>query len=720
MRGPIGPNFVSSYNQGVQTYGLPNPQIGYMLDSAYAFLLESTSLWMDRVVSADVTYGLGLLSNNTIGGNAAGTNFTTMPAGSQYDYTQVNRDVQDIEFTGLFVSGSVCTITINSVSGTVVNFATDHNTTINAVAQSIQTVLDGLAGGGLAYVVPLGTNYPIIRVISPEAIVMTISAVITGAGAPTSNIYEADWLAFVVAENPGSWSAKGNSYGQAGIACGITNVDVGTPQRVQLSFSGALLINNVVTATINGTTFSATFDGTTNATNNDTLTALCAAYTTAFPGATAAVTNANNGTSGNRIVTLIAPDSATILSISALAVTLGVTQATITYTVTLNNTPSTNGFNFVVYESFTFAQPTELYSCTFANGIDGLGNPTGFEYVINTSANASPRVKVKVNPLFSGTVNAATQPVCALNTACYLGGGSDGSLPSTAQVVNGWADFANTDQVTVRILINGGYATPEVHQCMLNLAAARMDCISVLDMPSDQQTPAAAVNYRQNVMNISSFWGAIYSPDILIYDSQMGARRYVPPSGLVACQYAYTDKVAAAWWAPAGLTRGLINTALALRVTYVEGDRDLMSAAQVNCIRKFGAAFTIWGEYTLQQEMSALQSVPVVRLIIIVVTESVNVCAYSVFEPNNPFTWHTIQTVENAILQPIEDAMGITDFYVQCDATNNTPQVIDQRVCKVALWIKPTLSILYIQLDVVVTRQSATFTIEMAAANGMY
>ena len=213
---------------------------------------------------------------------------------------------------------------------------------------------------------------------------------------------------------------------------------------------------------------------------------------------------------------------------------------------------------------------------------------------------------------------------------------------------------------------------------------------------------------------------SVYSPDILIYDANMGVRRYIPPSGIMAGVYAYTDKVAAEWFSPAGLNRGILNQALGARYTYEEGDRDALSQNQINAIRKYGAAWVVWGEYTLQQEMSALQSVGVVRMMITAMTEAANVAAYSVFEPNNKYTWHRLTVAVTAVLQPIEDAQGIDDFYVQCDSSNNTADIIDQRVLMVAMWIKPTLSALYIRLDGVVTRHSAIFSVEETAANNAY
>jgi hypothetical protein len=707
-RGPLGPRHISTYKERVSLYGATDPSWGHGLDAIDAFLLQSNECWFNRVVSADATYAMGLISNNVIGGFPAGTSFTSIPLGSAVPFDQVNRDVQDLEFTGTFAAGHSIVLTINSVSSPSIPFTTDHNTTIEAIRQAAQNILDGIAAGGLAWTVPVGSNRQVIRLISPQAVTLTVSAAITGAGHPTYVAREADWLAFVVSENPGAW---GN-----GVAAGIASVDTGIPQRITLSFSAAITSGATINATINGIALTpVVFTG-----NNDTtLGNLITAYTTAFPGGSGQVVTAGTPGSGARQVILIAPDSNTKLEVSVLTVTGGSGSVSTTWRQTLNNTPSTGAFSFVVYENKNFVNADETFNSTYADGVDGLGNPTGFAYIVNMGPRRSPRVRVHTNPFFSGRVYGVTN-VTNSNYERYLAGGFDGALPSTQQVVTGWDDFANQEKITVRILINAGYSVPEVHQKMVAIAGARQDCIAILDVPSDQQDPQSAHNYRVNVADIDSWWGAMYSPDILIYDQTMGARRYVPPSGIVAGQYAYTDKVARSWYSPAGLTRGVIGQALGLRYTYEEGDRDLLSSAQVNVIRKYGSAWVIWGEYTLAQQMSALQSVGVVRLMIDVMTEAADVAAYSVFEPNTPFTWHRTRTRINAILAPIQNDEGITDFYVQCDASNNTPDVIDQRVMKIAMWIKPVLSALYIQLDGIVTRQSAVFSLEMAAANNQF
>jgi Phage tail sheath protein subtilisin-like domain len=729
LRGPLGPNLVTTYQQLILQYGFPNPEWGFMLDASQAFLLQGTSIYLNRVVAGDAMYGLGLISNNWTGGGVGetplGTSFTTIPGGSSVPYTDVNLDIIDIEIDGQFVVGSAITVTINTISQTV-NFNTNHNTTMQAIQQAIITIIDSFGPGGFCDLpVTNSSTYQTLRIISPNAITLDVTASVTGSGAPAFFVYPSDWLAIVVANNPGSWSSPGGTAGGPGVAVGITNIDTGTNERVTVSLSSPITSGQTLSMTINTQTISVAF----SQSNDQTLTDFCTAFASAFPLGTASVVN--SGGEFNLQFVLVAPNSTTELDVTVQQVTGTGNTPIVSSAVTLTNVPSTGQFDLVVYENAFFTAADETYLVTFENGTDGLGNPTGLDYVINgipgATGNTSPRINVVVNPMFSGQVNGPTNVTLSVNALGlpnerFLGGGEDGSIPGTQQVVAGWSDFNNPETITIRLMIMAGYTDPAVAQELISIASSRMDCFAIMDIPSDSQDVMDAVNFRNNQMDISSFWGAVYSPDILIYDANMGVRRYVPPSGIVAGQYAFNDSVDEVWSSPAGLNRGVITQALGARFIYEEGDRDNLSQAQINAIRKYNAVWTIWGEYTLQQQMSALQSVGVVRLMITVMTSAASAVAFSVFEPDNPFTWNNVTAQLNALLDPIAQAGGINGgngvgYLVQCNSTNNTPDIVDERVMLVAMWIKPTLSALYIQLDGIVTTQSAIFSVEEANAN---
>ena len=699
-------------------FGASDPSWGFAVDSGDAFLYEGKELWFQRVVSPDALYGLGLIANNVVAGAPAGATFTPVPAGSAVPFDQINRDVVDVEIVGPFVTSTSVVATLGATSSASIPFATTHEAVMDALVQAIQALIDGvesdLGWGGYVTIIPTGSSSQLIRVIGPEAqtILGALTITTTGSSKPTAIVREADWADFVVSENPGLWAS--------GLVPGITNIDAGVAQRLRWTVSAALVSGQSIGATVNGHAVTTAFA----TDSNTTLAAFCTALQAAVPGLSATVTSAGAGSSSNRQIVVVAPDATADMTVVGLACTGSGTLPSIASTQLVTRIAPAGTFNFVVYDSSvdaTFRTPTETWQASVGAQVDGLGQQLELDYQVNSGPSQSVLVRLAVNPAFSGTVYGPTSPTNS-NLPRFLGGGADGSLPSTQQVVAGWNSFADPEVRAVRILINGGYATPEVHQAMTNIAEARRDCFAVLDMPSDYQTTSSAcVDYRRHYMDVNSRYGAIFTPDVLIYDYVMGKRRYIPPSGLVAAQFAYTDRVAYEWFAAAGLTRGIIKNAQGLRVTYKEGDRDLLSPAQVNTITNYrtGGMFAIWGEYTLQYNTSALSSIPVVRLLIAVETRVADVAAYSVFEPNDVYTWDAARASINNLLLPIFKARGFVEMpIVVCDETNNPPETRDLRQMRIDIWMKPTLPALYIKVTEVVTRQSAVVTEDIKALSG--
>jgi phage tail sheath protein FI len=160
---------------------------------------------------------------------------------------------------------------------------------------------------------------------------------------------------------------------------------------------------------------------------------------------------------------------------------------------------------------------------------------------------------------------------------------------------------------------------------------------------------------------------------------------------------------------------------MALRYQYNEGDRDILSQAQVNGIRNYSGVFPIWGEYTLQLATSSLSSVPVVRLVMRIVTSLADMANFYVFEPNNTFCRLRLSNACKNYLDPIYKAGGLYDYDVVCDGRNNTSNTIDLRELNVDVYLKPVLCALYLKVQAIVTSTSASFSVTeslMYNANG--
>ena len=60
-------------------------------------------------------------------------------------------------------------------------------------------------------------------------------------------------------------------------------------------------------------------------------------------------------------------------------------------------------------------------------------------------------------------------------------------------------------------------------------------------------------------------------------------------------------------------------------------------------------------------------------------------------------------------LRTVMGRRGITAFKVVCDATNNTPDIIDRNEFVASIFIQPTRSINFITLNFVATRTGVQF-----------
>ncbi len=77
-------------------------------------------------------------------------------------------------------------------------------------------------------------------------------------------------------------------------------------------------------------------------------------------------------------------------------------------------------------------------------------------------------------------------------------------------------------------------------------------------------------------------------------------------------------------------------------------------------------------------------------------------CFYSTFNPT-PSQWF------NPFLQDIKDKGGLYDYRVQCDEDTNTPVVIDRNELVARIFVKPTKTAEFVELNFVLTSTGANF-----------
>lgn len=562
-------------------------------------------------------------------------------------------------------------------------------TVTGGASQATSTVTTIKTGSGI-------NDNRILTVVFPTTASLYLDNLnLTGAGVPSATIEENVELFELFAENPGAW---GNDIGIT-----IDNIDVGVNQKHTLTLTSAFVTGNSVSGLINNTTIGpVTFTTDSDTTLAALATAIQNYLTSTYGAGTAEVVSIPNSLSNDREIVITSPNSTTTLTISDFIITGGASQTTITIVESLKNTPTTNTFDVQIFNKSNIATPLEAFKVSLQQQTDGFGVQQNIGEVINKSGNRSKYIRVaQQTPII--TTNVVKQATPAV---IFLAGGSNGSVATSAQIKAGWNEFADAERYDVRILINAGYYDPSVQQTIASLAEDRGDCIAVLDAPSSQQTTQAIINYRKNTLNINSSYAAFYTPDLLIVDEFSNVQRYVPPSGYVAGQYAYTDNVTETWFAPAGLNRGTIDNIIGLRQIYQQKtDVELSYPNQINCIiQKAGIGFVIWGARTLQAKSSALSYVSVRRLLCIISVSLKRAIDFSVFEPNDDFTRAQIVDLITSFLRPIQDKRGLQSFEVVADSRNNKTTDVDAGQLNVDVYLSPTIPAEKINIRLVITK----------------
>ena len=100
-----------------------------------------------------------------------------------------------------------------------------------------------------------------------------------------------------------------------------------------------------------------------------------------------------------------------------------------------------------------------------------------------------------------------------------------------------------------------------------------------------------------------------------------------------------------------------------------------------------------------------------VRRLFIVLEKAISTAAkFTLFEFNDSFTRSQFKNLVEPFLRDVQGRRGITDFRVVCDETNNTGEVIDRNEFVGDIYIKPSRSINFIQLNFVAVRSGVEFS----------
>ena len=295
------------------------------------------------------------------------------------------------------------------------------------------------------------------------------------------------------------------------------------------------------------------------------------------------------------------------------------------------------------------------------------------------------------------------------NTQCYA--------PTTTTDGAGGSAYAdalnllkNQDEYDINMILLPGL-DQQNHSAIISKAIDvcedRGDCFVVVDPvaygSSITQATTEADDYDSN-------FAAMYWPWVQIPDNQVGVSRWVPPSVVIPGIYAFNDKVAHPWFAPAGLNRGGIDVAIQAERKLTHSNRDTLYESNVNPIATFpGQGVTVWGQKTLQKKSSALDRINVRRLLIKLKKFIASTSRFLVFEQNNAATRQRFLGIVNPYLEQVQSNSGLTSFRVVMDDSNNTPDIVDRNILYGQIFVQPTRTAEFIVLDFTLQPTGATF-----------
>lgn len=720
-KGPMEPTYIGSdISRFYSLYGeKADPSVSFAHDTVQAAAAQTGNILVNRVANGALHSGLHVYHDNFTDPSAPRPLFVPFLLGTEAGYAEGLRIPDLLVFDANLITANTFNMSISDgvtvTAITTVVYATSHAATLTAIAAAITTTLASFGNNGYAQVIQDGdlNDNRAILISPPDGVTLSyLNPVVTlGATQAVASIKTANsqHMFSLQSENPGAWAND--------IGIIMRNVRKGTRERKRIVFSDRLVTGNSVTLKVNDVPIAAPVVWATD--SDATMAALAAAITTHADVSEAYVETVVAGRENDRSIVIVAKNpGADLITVSSVTVTGGDTQAAVAVVNMLTGSDSAGEFDIQVYNRGRISAPIESFTVTLGRHTDGAGIQRLITDAINVSGRRSTNIRAHVNSRFVTDATFAAAVVADMASTTYttpeliswLTGGDDGSSVLSSTVRQGWQKLKSRVDYPLNMLLSGGYTAVEVMQEIVQLAERRGDCTAILDMPSNYQRAQDARHYRLNELNIDSSFGAIYSPDVLIADIATGERRYIPPSGLVSAAYAFNDRVAADYFSPAGLNRGRLKSALGLRHKYNEGDEELLFPIGVNCIVNRPGGPVIMGAETLQLKQSILRNVHARRLLNRIKTTLVDGLDYTLFDPNTTFTRNNVLDMARSTVEPLRQAEALYGYKLQCDENNNPPELMDEDVLSVRVYLKIGRNIKGILLDMILTRSGASFT----------
>ena len=355
---------------------------------------------------------------------------------------------------------------------------------------------------------------------------------------------------------------------------------------------------------------------------------------------------------------------------------------------------------------------------------DVIYRDSKFVYVMDHDTTLSNAGSVKTGQTFDNVHGSNAFEVDSVS----LASGTDDYVATNAEIATAYEKFNDAENVDLSLLLcgpsqTGADATGDTKAtAVMDIANDRKDCVAFISPArADVVGVANAITQTQNVVSFadglpSTSYAVIDSGYKYMYDKYNDVYRFVPLNGDIAGLCARTDNIADSHFSPAGYTRGQIRGAVKLAFNPNQAQRDELYKARINPVVAFpGQGTVLFGDKTASSKPSAFDRINVRRLFITLEKAIAIAAKFQLFEFNDEFTRAQFRNLIEPFLRDVQGRRGLTDFSVVCDDTNNTGDVIDRNEFRADIFVKPSRSINFIQLNFVATRSGVAFS-EVAGA----
>lgn len=429
---------------------------------------------------------------------------------------------------------------------------------------------------------------------------------------------------------------------------------------------------------------------------------------------------------------LVAPTAGTWVSgykVSMSLFTAGVGDASGRYTLTIEGA---QGQVLEQIEDVSFDKREDRYIGNIVNPGTQFGGTNGNAYVnweerpafLSNDVNVPSTFEVRQPSQFTDREYVGMAD--GIPTDPAYSSELDAAIIGNPATATGLYAFQNPESIDINLLLTPGFSTGAVIGTALQVCESRGDVLYIVDPPFGLR-PQQAVDWHNGMLlsdlksAINSSYGALYWGWLRSFDQFNNIEIWIPPSGHVSAVFSRTARETEQWFAPAGLRRGRLLTALDVEYSPTQGERDLLygSGNAINPIVKFPQdGIVVWGQRTLQRSQSALDRVNVRMLLIFIKKNLTQLLRNFIFEPNDRILWRQVQSTVEPFLADIQARRGLTAFRVIVDETNNTPERIDRNELWVSVFLQPTRTVEFIVLNLVVLRTGASFSAEEVLAAG--